>query len=277
MFRLLNAELYKLRKSKSLIICIMVTAGFVFLMYGTMLLVDNIQQGKIENGTAGVMVMKNGTEATPTDSSIWDEIGVMDMMQQVFSGDVITTILAIFISIFVIREYGSGMMKNIAGKGFPRSSIYLSKLFASALAAVCMALIGMIGTLLAGRIFIGAGAFAGDFWKNLLIYGALELLMLLSLASIFVCIGEMVRNLAGGISIGIGIAVLPDLLLNVIDMQFAGSATTPSAYWLVTRMSHCPFEGFTAGYAAETMLVAALWFLLSTGLGIWHFYRSDIK
>ena len=50
MLRLLNAETYKLRKSKSFLTCIIVTAAFVFLMYGMLLLVDSIRSGDIEKG-----------------------------------------------------------------------------------------------------------------------------------------------------------------------------------------------------------------------------------
>lgn len=277
MLRLLNAETYKLRKSKSFITCAIVTAAFVFLMYGMLLLADGIRSGNVENGTAGVVVTTNQAQTDGSPSSIWDDIQVMDLMQQIFSGDVIACILSIFASIFVISEFGSGMLKNIVGKGCSRSSIYLSKLLVAMLASILIAIAGIASVLLAGRLFIGAHAFDGDFWKNLPIYTALQMLMIAALTSLFVLIGEISRNIAAGIAIGIGTAAFPALLLNVLDMQFSGSRMPPSQFWPVTRMSGCPFEGFTAGYAAETLLVAAFWILLTAGLGIWHFCRTDIK
>lgn len=277
MLRLLNAETYKLRKSKSFITCTIATAAFVFLMYGMLLLADNIRSGNAENGTAGVIVTTNQTQTDGSPVSIWDDIQVMDLLQEVFSGDVIACILSIFASIFVISEFGSGMLKNIAGKGCSRSSIYLSKLLTTMLASVLIAASGIVSTLLAGRLFIGAHAFDGDFWKNLPIYTGLQLLMVAALTSLFVLIGEVSRNIAAGIAIGISVAAFPALLLNILDMQFAGGRMTPSQYWPITRMSGCPFEGFTAGYVTETLLVAAFWIILSAGLGIWHFCRTDIK
>lgn len=277
MLRLLNAETYKLKKSKSFFICTLVTIAFVLLMYGMLFLANSIQNGHLENGTAGIIVSPNPSKIDSTPTSIWDTIHVMDIMQEVFSGDVIACILAIFTSIFVICEFSSGMLKNIVGKGCSRSSIYLSKLLATVLASIFISIVGIITTLVAGRIFIGATAFEGDFWKNLPIYIILQVFMITTLTSIFVCIGEMSRNLAGGISLGIAIAALPALLLNIFDMQFANSNITPSQFWPITRMSNCPFEGFSTGYIIESLLVAAFWFVLSAGLGIWHFCKTDIK
>ncbi|MDE7310974.1 MAG: ABC transporter permease [Eubacterium sp.] len=277
MLQLLNAEFYKLRKSKSFFICTILTVVFVFIMYGAFLLADNIQKGKVENGTGGVIVSINQEELQATSASIWDTIHIMDILQEIFSGDVMAMIIGTFISIFVISEFMSGMLKNVVGKGSSRASIYLSKLFAAMFAAVLMAAVGIIATLICGRIFIGASAFAGDFWKNLMIYTALQLVMTTTVASIFVLIGELFRNLAAGISIGIGVAVFPTLLLNFIDMKFADSSILPSQLWPFTRMFGCPFEGFTVSYAAETLLVAAFWLVLTAGLGIWHFSRTDIK
>lgn len=277
MLQLLNAEFYKLKKSKSFFICTLITILFVFLMYGIFLLTDNIQSGSMENGTGGVVVSINQGEAEPTSASIWDNIHITDILQEIFSGDTMAIIIGTFISIFVISEYTSGMLKNIAGKGSPRSSIYLAKLLTSMFAAVFMAAASIIATLICGRIFIGANAFEGDFWKNLPIYTALQLLMTITLVSIFVLIGELCRNLAAGIPIGIGIAAFPAIILNIADMKFAGGSLLPSQLWPFTRMSGCPFDGFTASYTVQTLLVAAFWLVLSTGLGIWHFSRTDIK
>ena len=277
MFCLFYAETYKLKKSKSFYICTIVTAAFVFLMYGMLLMADNIQKGKIENGTGGVVVSINDKITDSEDQSIWDTISIADLMQQVFSGDVIGCILAIFCSIFVIGEFSSGMLKNITGKGCSRCSIYVSKLAATVLAAVLIALTGMVTVLLAGRIFIGPNVLSDSLLKNLPVYAGLQLLMVTAIVSLFVWIAQVSRNLAADISIGICTAFLPALLLNVVDMRFADTGIIPSEYWPFTRIASCPFSEITASYIAETIFVAVFWTVLTTILGIWHFYKTDIK
>lgn len=277
MLRLFHAEIYKLRKGKSFYICAIITVAFVLLMYGMLLLADNIQKGNLENGTGGVIVSANGSDPKEVSGSIWDSIGVMDMMQEVFSGDAIGCILAIFVCIFVISEFSSGMLKNIVGKGCPRSIIYLAKLSAATLAAFCIALSGIAASLIAGRLFIGPDAFSPDFWEPLPVYIILQLLMVAAMTSLFVMIGECSRNIAGGIALGICSAAFPALILNVIDMRFADGSITPSMFWPLTRMSGCPTGGFRAGFVTESIFVALFWIVVTTGCGIWHFLKTDIK
>lgn len=277
MFCLLRAEGYKLRRSKSFYVCAAVMTAYAFLMYGVLSMVGSARQEDMGNAADGAVVMMGNAEPEPASVSIWDEIGVMDVMQQMFSGDMSACILAIFASIFVIGEYGSGMVKNVVGKGHPRAAVFLAKLAATVLAAVLMLLAGMASVLLCGRLFIGKEAFTGGFWQKLLVYAGQQMMMAAALTAVFVLIGETVRNLAAGISLGIAAAAIPVLLLQGIDMLCADSGITPSDYWLVTRSAGCPAAGVTAGYIAETALVAAFWFLAAAGLGLWHFYKADIK
>ncbi len=272
MLRLCNAELYKLRKSKSFYIFIIVTVVFVAIMYSTISLVSSSLQGMADSGMPNVI-----KDRLQTTGSIWNNVHLMDFMQEIFSGDAIACMISIFTSIFVIREYASGMMKNIVGKGCSRGSIYLAKLLTAILASLLIALAGIAAVLVIGRIFIGADAFAGNFGKNLPVYAALQLIMTGTLAAIFVMIGELCRNLAAGISIGIGVAAFPAMILNVIDLQFAEQNITLSQYWPVTRMTSCPFEGFTTGYLIKTLVVSVVWMGITTGVGMWHFYHTDIK
>lgn len=277
MLRLFYAETYKLRKSKSFYICIISAIAFVFLMYGMLAVADNIQKGRLENGAGGVIVSINNKEADRSSSSIWDSVSIMDMMQEIFSGDVMGIILAIFVSIFVIREFSCGMLKNIVGKGCSRCSVYLARLLAAILGSILISLAGITATLAGGWLFTGADTFSRGFWKHLPAYTGLQLLLITAITSIFVLIGEISRNLAGGISLGICTAAFLALLLNVLDMQFADSSITPSRFWPLTRLSACPYEGFSAGYVAETIAVTLFWMLLAAGLGIWHFYKTDIR
>ena len=45
MFNLLSGEFYKLKKSKSLLVCCVITAVFVLVLYGMLMIVDKVRRG----------------------------------------------------------------------------------------------------------------------------------------------------------------------------------------------------------------------------------------
>lgn len=278
MLRLLNAEGYKIRKSKSFYVSVIVMAVFIIFMYAMLMLVDSVLQGDIDNGTAGIIVAQEGQQnIAQSGGSVWDEVGILEMLQQVFSGDLVACVLAIYVTVVVVSEYSSGMVKNIVGKGSSRAVVFLSKLTMSVLSSILITLIGCATALVCGAVFIGTGAFTGDFWRNLAIYIGLQILLMAALAALYVLAAEVTRSYAAGISAGIGVATLPVLLLTGVDAVCAKYGFTLSPYWLVTRSGECPVSGFTAEFVLETVLVAAVWFLLAAALGTWHFSRSDVK
>lgn len=277
MLCILHAEGYKLKKSKSFYICSIVMLCFVILLFVMLYFADSIQKGNMENGAGGITITANGTEVESGSVPIWDKVSIMELLQQIFAGSMLSCLIAIFASIFVTGEYGSGMIKNVVGKGCSRASIYLSKLFMTEFASVCIAFVGILSTLLFGRIFLGARAFNGSFWHNFFIYTGIQLVTMVSMTALFMLVSEVCRTVAGGISINIGMIVFSLLFVNGLDLVFANSRFKPSDFWLIGRTERLPLEGFTTGFVIRNLLVAAAWFLASVLLGIWHFQKTDVK
>lgn len=278
MYNLLQAECYKLKRSRSFLVCGIAVAAVVFFLFGTLALMQAaVQQG--ENGTPGVVVVTESMEAGAEGetAAFFGEIGLLDVLQQLFSGDFVAIILAIFIGIFVTGEYGSGSIKNIVGKGYSRGIVYLSRFLAAAAAGVVFLFIGAVMNLFCGLLFMGKGAFAGGIWRDLAIYMGLQAVMNISLTAVFMLVGEIIRNLAGSLSIGIAIAIISNLLLRGLDLLFMHMGVRPSGYWLMNMSMDCPVAGFEAGYVAKTLLVAMLWLAAALGAGIWHFNKADIR
>lgn len=274
MLCLFRGESYKLKRNKSFYVCLASLAAFILLIYGMLLLVDGISRGSMENGTGGVMV---SGEMIEEGDSIWNNVGILDVLEQVFSGNGFFIILAIFVSIFAVREYGCGTVKNIVGKGYSRSVIFFTRLLAVNFAMLVLLAAGLCITLLCGLVFMGKGAFSGSFWQDLAGYMLVQALLSIALTTVLAVVSEAVRNLAAGISIGIVVTTFFGLFLDGLDLLFAKSGFTLSQYWLVNRSSACPIDGITAGYLGETLAVALAWFLLAAGLGLWHFQKADIK
>ena len=83
MFNLLSGEFYKLKKSKSLLVCCAITAVFVLVLYGMLMIVDKVRRGEIENGTGGIIYV-SGEEVDENAKSLFDEITVMEVLRQMF-------------------------------------------------------------------------------------------------------------------------------------------------------------------------------------------------
>ncbi len=279
MLCLLSAEGYKLKKSKSFFVSAVVMTLVVVLMYGILLLLDGVVKGEIENGTAGVIVTQEDRQDLDEleSGSVWEQIGIMDIMRQVFSGNLASCVLAVYVSIVVVSEYSSGMIKNIVGKGNSRTVIFMSKLIMAVLSSLLLLLISCAMVLAFGMIFIGKSSFAGGFLQNLMLYIGIQMLLNAALAALYVLIAEVARSYAAGISASIGAAVFPTLLFTGLDVISEKYGLTLSSYWVVTRSETCPLSGITADFVLETVLVSAVWFLISVGLGIWHFNKTDVK
>ena len=111
MINLMRGELYKLFKSKCFYVCSIVLVSFVLLMYGMFSLVDMVD--KEEAAMAGNVGITVSVETNmPEELPIWEQMGVIDLVQMMFSS-MGSLLIAIFASVFVCSEYTCGAIKNI--------------------------------------------------------------------------------------------------------------------------------------------------------------------
>ena len=178
MINLLSAEFYKLRKSKAVYIGILVAAALALLLYGSLVMIDKINQGEVANGTAGVVVSQSGESmgADGAAKSMMEEIGVIGVLQQMFGGHFVGIIAAVLVSIFVIREFSAGTIKNLVGKGYSRSTIFFAKMIPTlTLMLVFEAAVAAV-TICMGIPFMGWDLFSVTVWEDVAVYVGLQFL-----------------------------------------------------------------------------------------------------
>lgn len=279
MINLLNGEFYKLQKSKCFYVCSIVMIAFVLFLYGSLKLVDKIQQGEVENGSMGVVVSEDAMEeAEGNTESIFEQIGILDVLQQMFrtfSG----IITAIFAAIFVYGEYGNGAIKNITGKGYGRWKIFGSKYVVTTIAAILMTIVMIIATVLFGIVFKGTEGFTGEFYKNFCNYIGIQLLLGAALTGLIISINEFCRNLGTGIAISICALCFSDLITMGLDLiiKYLKLDFRISDYWLLDLMGSCPLTDIDSSFAIRAVTTAVLWIVFSFGIGVLHFNKADIK
>ncbi len=275
MSNLLSAELYKLRKGKSLFLGLLVVAGLVLLLYISLLMVDRIKSGEMGNGTGGVIVFESSETMTGElgAESMMQEVGIAGVLQQIFSGHFSGLILAVIVSIFVVKEYGTGAIKNLVGKGYSRSTIFLSKL----LSTILLTIFFHLAAATIGIPFLGEEGLSMTNWMDVALYIGLQLLFEITAAGVFVLIGELTRNLAAAIAVCIGVLLFSTSLTALLDLLCHRIGFQPTNYWFLDLMSNCPLSEFEAEFVGRSVIVSMVWFVLAAVLGVIHFQRTDVK
>lgn len=279
MLNLLSAEFYKLRKSKAIYIGILVAAALVLLLYGSLVMIDKNNLGEVANGTAGIKVSQvgGGMGTDGASQSMMQEIGVIGVLQQMFGGHFVGIIAAVLVSIFVIREFSTGTIKNLVGKGYSRSTIFFAKMIpVIALMLVFEAVVAAV-TICMGIPFMGWELFSATVWEDVAVYVGFQLMFGAVIAIIYMLVGELTRNLAAGISVSIGVLLFSTTLTAGLDLVFHGMEVKPSEYWILDLVSFCPVADFPAEFMVRGVLVSIVWFLIATALGILHFRKADVK
>ncbi len=276
MINLLNAEFYKLRKSKSWLIGLIVTVLFLLLLYSSLLMIDKINQGELANGSGGIMVYQNG-DSIKEQGSMMEQIGVIGVIQQMFGGNFVGLILAVLVCMFVIQEFSNGTVKNLVGKGYSRAKIFFSKMLAAIVLTLVFQAAALVVTVCLGIPFMGGEIYSSTVWTDVAVYGGIQILFGVVMAVIFMLIGELTRNLAAGISVSIGLLLFSTVVTEGLDLLFRGLDLQPSKYWILNLMEECPMTDFSTEFLVRGVLASAVWILFAAVLGAVHFQKADVK
>lgn len=279
MFNLLSAEFYKLRKGKALFVGLLIVAALVVMLYVSLMMIDKINSGEVSNGTGGVIVFENGETVAGElgTESMMQKIGIAGVLQQIFSGHFVGLILAVIVSIFVVREFGTGAIKNLVGKGYSRSTIFLSKLLSTVVLSILFQVAAAMISILIGIPFLGSEGLSIINWTDIAIYTGLQILFGITAAGIFVLMGELTRNLAAAIAVSIGVLLFSTSATALLDLLCHQVGFEPTKYWFLDLMSSCPLTEFDTEFLVRSVLVSIVWFVVAAVLGVLHFQRADVK
>ena len=276
MFNLMRGELYKWKKSKAFWGCLIAAVAMMTFTYLMLIFAQMVQTGQVENGTMGVTV--SGESVSEEDADILEEVGIKGMVQTCTTGGFSVIFTAIFICIWIVGEYTNGAVKNIVGKGYSRNSIFLARFLSSVVIATVMNLLIFAVTLLLGFAIMGTEQVNAGFWRDMLSYIGIEVMLSIALSGVIVTICEVTRNMAAGISISIALAIFSSVIGNGLDLFFKAIHVdfTASIYWITNAMAECPLEGLDMNFVGRAIYVAVLWTALSLFWGMIHFHETDI-
>ena len=281
MLNLIRSDIFKLRKAKYfwilLFINILLAVGTVYLLDFTYKLAGDSMEAQLSQEQAALddAGMNVSVEGIPTGH---DQLSASGQLLTFFAGNT-TLLMSVLISLFVGREFNNGTVKIIASRNYSRLKIYLSKLLVGILASILFTLVFVLAATLTATALWGFGDVSGSYASQLLLKGALELLLGASYVSLFVMFSILIRQSGGSLAANICFLEFTSLLVTLGEMlihHFLGRTVTLSDY-----LPDMCMTALTQNPDRNTLLRAALvgvcFLLVPAVLGAASFRKRDIK
>ena len=281
MLNLIRSDIFKLRKAKYfwilLFINILLAVGTVYLLDFTYKLAGDSMEAQLTQEQAALddAGMNVSVEGIPTGH---DQLSASGQLLTFFAGNT-TLLMSVLISLFVGSEFNNGTVKIIASRNYSRLKIYLSKLLVGILASILFTLVFVLAATLTATALWGFGDVSGSYASQLLLKGALELLLGASYVSLFVMFSFLIRQNGGSLAANICFLEFTSLVVTLGEMlihHFLGRTVTLSDY-----LPDMCMTALTQNPDRNTLLRAALvgvcFLLVPTLVGAANFRKRDIK
>ncbi len=264
MINLIHAELYKLKKSTSYKVALLLAALFSMITYFVYAV---FQSGWIDTSSGLNAAMLKSI----TDSSI------LDTLRQMFANTNTLIFVTIFLCLFAISDYRSGAVKNFVGKGIRREKLYLARFLITELGAVSIYLLTAFLVFVGGMFCYGSDSVNGTFFHDFFVFLTLHLIYLTCYTAIILLVCEITRNVAGILISIFGVLMLSSPILSVIDllMNAAGVRFEISDYWIMSLIANCPINDIPTAFIVRSGIVAGVWLIGSLAGGmLYHSWRD---
>jgi len=204
--------------------------------------------------------------------------GASGVLMNVKSNLVILLIFCAFISFYIGEEFQNGTIRNALSLGISRGKYYLLKL----LVAFCLTLITTViitAMSVSGYSMIfGFGAIAGitNYGNYFLMLSITIFLLIFSVVSVYVAIDFIVKRIGAGMIwtfiFTIAMGLLPGVFLKFKSLE--------GVTWWFTE-SYLFYKDFAyqpvINEFPKMIFISVITIIISTIIGIWSFYKADIK
>ncbi|MGL5694624.1 MAG: ABC transporter permease [Peptostreptococcaceae bacterium] len=179
--------------------------------------------------------------------------------------------LMYLIGTLVCEEYVNGTYKNILTYGHDRISVYVSKLFSIVLGIAILICLILLASLMVGTILKGWGTPFNikDIVDMLKILFAI-IIIFISIASIFIFLGTIIKNKALIVTLGIAFIISPVFLLGKIPLD---TLQYMPPFMLMDVCMNIP----TLQSIAKIIMVCSTISIIFTMLGCYIFKNQDIR
>lgn len=277
---LIKSEFYKLKKSKSfkvmLIVAMIMGIIAIVTVVGMQSMVTDMDAETIKKIDESSEYQVGISNYAGVSMEEYEDMTAIDSLENVFSGNSLILLMVIFSSLFIILDFNSGSIKQIVSKGFTRYKILGAKFIALIFANILILLSSYIMQFIVGSIVLGIGDIPSNFVGSLLGLLAMQIFYIISYTSLIYMICLIFRSTALGIIVNIVLLSLGGLLFALADFIFDGKYNI-SQYWignLSAELSSFSIPGDDIIRICITLVVTLA--IFSTG-AIAVFNKRDIK
>lgn len=284
MLRMIRSDIYKIRKSKSFWVCLLITAAILMMNIFVTDFSHKSMLKAYEKGDSGITIELSddnpAQESSDGDTiTVAKQLHAKDYLLLAFNGDAPLMLLAIVIALFVGGEFNNGTIKNIASTNISRGKIYASKTIVSVLTAFLFVLVAGAASTITATVLWGFGSVTSGFLLTTLGKIAIELFLLAAYASIFVMSSILIRQNGGSLAINICFLEFFSMLVMLAQYalaQFAHVNVKLTNYTLNYNITQV-VKNLHQGTVVRALLVGAGFFLVSYLVGAFSFKARDIK
>jgi ABC-2 type transport system permease protein len=263
MLNIIKSDFYKMVKSKSFWICVLICVGFAFLSVG-------VYQSVINNALTDPNHSEhaNMIKMAPLVSGAWTLEFFVSMAFQFL-------IVGIFIATFLSPEFSHGTMKNALTRGVNRVKVFLSKFLVCSCVSVLMTLMYILALLFAGTVVWGFdpnGIFSLTGLINAL---ALQSLLAISFAALYTFISFSIRSY--------GIAMATIIMSVIMGGKIMGAVGAIigmehlDSFWLEWGVSSMATYAPASSDITQSIIVALGWGIVSIIAGSALFKKFDVQ
>lgn len=246
MYNLMGAELYKLKKSKVFWICCALPIALLILFLGACVAFGE----------------------RPT---------IADVFETMFSGMVCIAAL-VFCTVFSLEDYKNGAVKNIAGKGYGRGSVFAARYAVTLFGTFFIMLMAALITPLIWMLYMGVDGLNIQVLEEMCLYVGMQWAVGLGAAGFYVALCECSRSLGVALSVGLGLQLFMPLLTTPLDklVEKWGFSVSEYVVFMLMQVS-IPSTGFEKMFLIRSVLAGIGWIVVMGGIGLLHFQKADIK
>lgn len=280
MYHILKAEIGKLFRSRTFLVCSIIAIAMslvVVVSYKLMAeiytpeMIEQLNQQSAETSGASVQVNQE------LDFSFLQNLSGISMLEMAFAGDVIQTLLAVLVSIFVCSEFSGGAIKSIASRGFSRTKIYTAKYLVCIIAGAILSVITLLTSFLAGTLLWEVGETGADFVSNLFTFLGVQFLLIAALVGLMVLVAMVLRNTGASIAVNVCIIMFASIIFSLVDLVIDHEKIKVADYWIGNIMVNIASLSVPTELIEKGLIVGLLTLIVTYVAGVVQFKLSDIK